>query len=534
MGIQGLLPMLKSILDPQHISAYAGKKVAIDAYAWLHRAAYTCSQELVLGQPTSKWLEWCVHRCKMLLHYKVIPVLVFDGCRLPEKEKTEKERQDSREKNRTMAMALLQSGQPAAAYKMFQKAIDITPDIARTFIHMLQKMNIGKERGQRQMRGRGDRMMLILNSRLLPFPLSPAEFLVAPYEADAQMAYLAHSGYVSCVITEDSDLIVFGCPRILYKMDKDGHGSEIKLKSMGANQDLSFIGWTQSQIQQMAIFSGCDYLNSLNGVGIKKAHSLIKTHGSYEKAIRRLKLDGKISVPIEYEKEFELAFLTFQHQRVYDPISKKLVHLTPLPEGFELRFPDSSFLGPRMEDEIASGIAEGRYNPDTKQPFPASHAVRLAPPAALQHTQTNNLFAAGFTATPRSQMQPPAAVGTPSHHFPVPITAAPPSIPSADVLGGFHRKHSTAHHHQLPAPTAALNGVTLYDARHGIQAPSQPLDEKRQKIINAVGGIMEGGDMQLCGQKSGALTEPLTSVATHRWFLSYFLLCQIPPNYQLT
>lgn len=38
-------------------------------------------------------------------------------------------------------------------------------------------------------------------------------FLVAPYEADAQMAYLARSGQVQLVVTEDSDLLAYGCPR---------------------------------------------------------------------------------------------------------------------------------------------------------------------------------------------------------------------------------------------------------------------------------------------------------------------------------
>lgn len=38
--------------------------------------------------------------------------------------------------------------------------------------------------------------------------------VVAPYEADAQMNFLAISRQVDAVITEDSDLITFGCPRV--------------------------------------------------------------------------------------------------------------------------------------------------------------------------------------------------------------------------------------------------------------------------------------------------------------------------------
>lgn len=42
-------------------------------------------------------------------------------------------------------------------------------------------------------------------------------YVVAPYEADAQMTFLAVSKQVDAVITEDSDLIPFGCPRVSYQ-----------------------------------------------------------------------------------------------------------------------------------------------------------------------------------------------------------------------------------------------------------------------------------------------------------------------------
>lgn len=37
--------------------------------------------------------------------------------------------------------------------------------------------------------------------------------MVAPYEADAQLCFLEREGYVDGIITEDSDLLVFGCKR---------------------------------------------------------------------------------------------------------------------------------------------------------------------------------------------------------------------------------------------------------------------------------------------------------------------------------
>jgi exonuclease-1 len=38
--------------------------------------------------------------------------------------------------------------------------------------------------------------------------------IVAPYEADAQLAYLNLKNIAQIVITEDSDLVLFGCTKV--------------------------------------------------------------------------------------------------------------------------------------------------------------------------------------------------------------------------------------------------------------------------------------------------------------------------------
>lgn len=65
MGIQGLLPMLKSITTTVHVSMYSGRRVAIDAYGWLHKGAYSCSRQLCEGTPTDK--------CGLLRNMAVVP-----------------------------------------------------------------------------------------------------------------------------------------------------------------------------------------------------------------------------------------------------------------------------------------------------------------------------------------------------------------------------------------------------------------------------------------------------------------------------
>jgi len=47
------------------------------------------------------------------------------------------------------------------------------------------------------------------------------DFIVAPYEADCQIAKLKRLGLVDAVISEDSDLIAFGV-NVILKLNQNG------------------------------------------------------------------------------------------------------------------------------------------------------------------------------------------------------------------------------------------------------------------------------------------------------------------------
>lgn len=150
------------------------------------------------------------------------------------------------------------------------------------------------------------------------------------------MAYLERTGIVNGIITEDSDLLVFGCRTVLFKLDivqatvvsisRDDFGSP----SLSSETDysISFVGWSDAQFRWMAMLSGCDYLPSIPGVGLKTAYQLLKKHKSVERAVKMIHLDGKKEVPRGYLEAFLLAEKVFLHQRVYDPRLQKLVYLS--------------------------------------------------------------------------------------------------------------------------------------------------------------------------------------------------------------
>ncbi|KAL4161907.1 hypothetical protein PRNP1_002457 [Phytophthora ramorum] len=287
MGISGLLPVLKSITETKSIEQYRGRTLAIDGYCWLHRAIYSCSQEICLGQETDKYVTYFMDRVITLLHNGVIPYVVFDGGPLPMKKGTEEERRKARQKNRELGVQHYNNKRFSEARKCFVRAADVSPYMAHRIIQQLKARNV--------------------------------LYVVAPYEADAQLAYLVKNGLADGVITEDSDCLPFGCQTVLFKMDRDNVAQEIQTANLKKNKGLVFHMFTEQMFLEMCIFSGCDYLPSIPGFGLKKAYTAMKQHGSFTKIIQGLRLEGKTRVPVTYEDDFRKAVLTFRHQRVYCP-----------------------------------------------------------------------------------------------------------------------------------------------------------------------------------------------------------------------
>lgn len=292
----------------------------------------TEAHKAALVRVSSRYINYAMYRIRMLQHHGVIPYVVFDGDRLPSKSGTEEDREARRTSSRQAAEELARAGKHAAAFEHYAKCVDVTPTMAFQLIKALKRAGV--------------------------------EYVVAPYEADAQLAWLERNHIIDAIVTEDSDLLVFGCKRVLFKMDSDGNCIEVAQTRITSCKALSFAGWTTDLFRQMAILSGCDYLPSIPGMGLKNAHRLLQRHKSVKKVLQAVRLEGKMRVPADYSKDFERAERTFLHQRVWDTQRQCLTMLQPVTDEADATIGD--FIGPDVAHDLAIGIVTGRIDPITK------------------------------------------------------------------------------------------------------------------------------------------------------------------------
>ena len=278
----------------------------------------------------------------MLIHFGVKPYVVFDGGYLPSKEHTEKDRAARRRESKRLGLELLRMDRPSQAYLELQKAIDVTPKMARELIEELKRMNV--------------------------------PYVVAPYEADSQLAYLENHGLISGVLSEDSDLLVFGVKCLLTKLDQYGECVMINRADFTACREVSLVGWTDHEFRIMAMLSGCDYLPGIDKMGLKTAYRLVRKHKGVDRIIRSVQFDGKMKVPAGYLDAFARAEKTFLYQWVFCPKAKCLVNLNKLPTGLDAT--KMPYIGRKVDAKIAIGVATGELDPNTKERLVVSHLSR--------------------------------------------------------------------------------------------------------------------------------------------------------------
>lgn len=199
------------------------------------------------------------------------------------------------------------------------------------------------------------------------------QHVVSPYEADPQLAFLLKSGQVKAVITEDSDLLAFGCSNIIFKMDRSGEGIQISYKDVFDQ----LAGITDAcKFRYMCILSGCDYLPSLPGIGLRKAFDIVKERKNIKDILQIVQHRFPKEIGSEYGEKFVKADAAFLYQFVFDPTSRTYVRLNPLPK--------------EINADCLSGLGESPQN-RTVPLLKSNNAIHLDSVRILKEANKENI-----------------------------------------------------------------------------------------------------------------------------------------------
>lgn len=257
---------------------------------------------------------------------------------LPAKAQTELNRRTGRDAAKAKAKEFMRQGRMSEARKEFVKAVDITHEDANQLMKECRKIGV--------------------------------DCITAMYEADSQLAYLNKIKLADLVISEDSDLILFGCEKILFKLQLTGHCLYFDASKLHLTLDVPKEKFCFEKFRRICILSGCDYLNSLHGIGLGKAKKFMLLTGEQDMAKALPKLPTylnmkKLEVTDTYIDGFQKAEATFKFMFVFDPVKRSMLRLNPLGDDDVIEHCVNA--GQMLDPKIAYQLALGNINPRTNQ-----------------------------------------------------------------------------------------------------------------------------------------------------------------------
>lgn len=189
MGIKNLLKTFSSIEKSKNIKQYEGQVAGVDALCWMHQATYKFAKDkrdrgihlYINGKQNftiQEMVPYFTSKLKMLRLNYIKCIMVFDGAKLAQKKVVEDERQKLREQALVQVNELQMQSKINEANKKYMESIEIDHDMIHLFIQELKSMKV--------------------------------EYIVAPFESDAQLAFLYKQKKIDLVISEDSDLLAYG------------------------------------------------------------------------------------------------------------------------------------------------------------------------------------------------------------------------------------------------------------------------------------------------------------------------------------
>lgn len=229
MGIRYLNRFLKdnasSAIKLCNLAELSGKKIAIDISIYMYRFA-----------SDNTLIENIYLMLSVFRHYNIIPIFIFDGKPPAEKrELLQKRKEDKQEAEEE--------------YNRLKKTLELNKDMddsdKQEIIYnmdMLKKkfVNINKNDIQ------------IIKDLIRAYG---ATYYDAPGEADELCAMLTMKDKVWACLSEDMDMFVYGCPRVIRYLSLLNHTAVVyDVKGI-----LNNLGITQKELREICVLSGTDY-----------------------------------------------------------------------------------------------------------------------------------------------------------------------------------------------------------------------------------------------------------------------------------
>ncbi|XP_042446268.1 flap endonuclease 1-A-like [Zingiber officinale] len=264
MGIKGLTKLIAEnapgAIREQTFESYSGQWIAMDASMSIYQFLVAVGRNGVetltneAGEVTSH-LQGMLNRTTRLLQAEIMPAYIFDG-QPPELKKRELVKRHVKRldamKDLTTAM---ENGNEDEIEKFSKRTVKMTK------------------------RHNEDCKRLL---RLMGVPV-----IEAPCEAEAQCAALCKAGKVYAVASEDMDSLTFGAPRFVRHLT-DPSSRRIPVIEFQMSKILEELKLTMEQFIDLCILSGCDYCDSIRGIGGQTALKLIRRHGCLENILQNI------------------------------------------------------------------------------------------------------------------------------------------------------------------------------------------------------------------------------------------------------
>lgn len=275
MGIRNLHDFLRKtvpdVYEEISLSQLAFKTIAIDL------SIYLCKYKSGYKE---RWVDAFLNLMCTLRENDIHFIFIFDSKSPPEKDDEKRMRMMQRERLKQRVHELRTS------IEQYEKDCVLTPLIDQC-LKKKNALHVPFKESIRVLWEEADRMSSnILDIQSSDFELLKELFqiLSVPYywahsEAEATCAHLCLNGIVHAVLTEDTDILAYGCPLFLHKINLNNSTiSQVNMSKM-----LKALGLNYPEFLDFCIMCGTDYNQNIRNIGNERSFRLIREYKSIDR-----------------------------------------------------------------------------------------------------------------------------------------------------------------------------------------------------------------------------------------------------------